>query len=81
MAMNQILNMIVRIFMRKMISRGIDAGIRKASGGNRKAPGPAPQQSAAAPRPQEGGLTRDEVRAQRRARRAAREAAQNQDSQ
>jgi hypothetical protein len=29
--MNQIINMVMRMFMRKMVSKGIDAGFKKAS--------------------------------------------------
>lgn len=77
--MNQILNMIFRIFMRKMISRGIDAGLKKATGG-RKGPArhpqaPPPPQSQPTPAAQEdGGMTREQIRAQRRARRERRAA-------
>ncbi len=68
--MDQILNMIYRIFMRKMISRGIDAGIKSVGGGRkREAPPSRPE-----PAPSEDGMTREQVRAQRRARRERRAA-------
>ena len=68
--MNQIINMIMRILMRKMVSKGVDAGLKKASS---MRGGPKPQQPQGAiddyGNPVKNGPTQQEVRAARRARR------------
>ncbi len=68
--MNQIINMVMRILMRKMVSKGIDAGFNKASSmrnGRQK-----PQRQGEIDdygNPVKRGPTQQEVRAARRARR------------
>lgn len=39
MNMNQIINMVMKIIMRKAINKGVDVGIQKASGMGRKGQG------------------------------------------
>lgn len=82
---NQIINMIMRVIMRKVINKGVNAGIntvargRKGRGPDMPPPQPRAPVQSQTEQPGEGGMTRDEVRAQRRARRAAREAREQQD--
>jgi hypothetical protein len=68
MNMNQLLNMIMRMFVRKAVNKGINAGINKAGQMRKPKATPPPEQN------QGGGLTKEQVRAQRRARREARQA-------
>lgn len=81
---NQIVNMVLRIIMRKAIGKGIDAGIKGATnvtrgrGQQRGAPSPrqVPQDDFAPDFQNEGAPTQDEIRRQRQAKRAARQARQ-----
>lgn len=68
--MNQIINMVMRILMRKVVSKGIDAGFNKASsmrngGQNSQRRGEIDDYG----NPVKRGPTQQEVRAARRARR------------
>lgn len=70
--MNQIINMIMRTVMRQLVSKGVNAGMSKASTmrmGRKKTP-PQPQgEIDDFGNPVKRGPTREEVRAARRARR------------
>lgn len=80
--MNQILNMFMRLVMRKMMSKGIDAGFKGASGMARRRKqqqqpmgeiddyGNPTGRSGSAPK---DTSERDRIRAERRARRASRQ--------
>ncbi|MEP1354947.1 MAG: hypothetical protein ABJX32_21005 [Tateyamaria sp.] len=74
---NQIINLVVRIVMRKAINGGINAGMRKVSGvrGAQPAPRPQPQHTQAPPAPQ-AELGPNDAKIQRKlaAKRAARAA-------
>lgn len=50
MNMNQIITMVIRIIMRKVLGRGIDAGIKMATrrGGSKPDHGPTPDERASA---------------------------------
>ena len=77
--MNQIINMVMRIIMRRVLSKGVDAGFKKASGlrNGRKAPpqgriddyGNMRAQNGPTPEQQRA---QQEIRAARRARREKR---------
>jgi hypothetical protein len=67
--MNQIINMFMRLVMRKMMSKGIDAGFNKAASmgkGRKKQP---QGQIDDYGNPVQRGPTKEEVRAARRAKR------------
>jgi hypothetical protein len=68
--MNQIINMVLRIIMRRVLSKGVDAGFKKAGAlrGARKQQPPAGLREPHNNQTQTGP-TREEVRAARRARR------------
>lgn len=77
MNMNQLMNMILRLFVRKAVNKGINAGINKVTQG-KGAPQRGQDTAPSSPPEQgQGGMTKEQVRAQRRARRAAREARQS----
>ena len=72
--MNQIINMFTRLVMRKLMSKGIDAGIKGATGmarGRKKQP-VGEIDDYGNPTQQADTSERDRIRAERRARRAAR---------
>lgn len=68
--MNQIINMVMKILMRKVVSKGIDAGFNKASSmrGGRKQPQPRGDIDDYS-NPVRSGPTKEEVRAASRAKR------------
>ena len=73
--MNQLINMIMRLFMRKMVSKGIDVGINKDSKMGRKKQQPMGEidDYGNATHAQSEGPSREEVRQARQAKRKARE--------
>lgn len=68
--MNQIINMVMKMLMRKVVSKGLDAGFNKASSmrGGRKQPQPQGEIDDYG-NPIKRGPTQQEVRAARRAKR------------
>lgn len=60
---NQLINMIFRLFVRKAVSKGIDAGMNRMSGGRK-----------ANATPEQQGQTKQQVRQARQAARMARRA-------
>ena len=68
--MNQIINMVMKILMRKVVSKGLDAGFNKASSmrGGRKQPQPQGEIDDYG-NPIKRGPSQQEVRAARRAKR------------
>ena len=74
--MNQIINMVMRIIMRRVLSKGVDAGFKKAGQlrNARKAPpqGQIDHNTAQRSQTDEERRAQQEVRAVRRARRAKR---------
>ncbi|MEO0402537.1 MAG: hypothetical protein AAF214_09185 [Pseudomonadota bacterium] len=78
---NQIINMILKIVMRKAIGKGIDAGVNRATRGRKQQHQAAPHQiddgyDDAAEPAQNTGPTQAQIRQQRQAKRAARQARQ-----
>jgi hypothetical protein len=72
--MNQIINMFLKLIMRKVMSKGIDAGIKGATGMARKRKrAPVGEiDDYGNPTGQQDTSERDRIRAERRAKRAAR---------
>jgi hypothetical protein len=70
MNVNQLLNMVMRLFLRKAVNGGINAGMRKMTGGSKAKGAPRnPDQPAA---PDQAAPSRQAVRRARQAARAAR---------
>jgi len=73
--MNQIINMIIKLLMRKTISRGIDAGFRAATTRRKAQPRPAVDDYGNVNEPDESPRLTPEEKRQMRQRRQAKKAA------